>query len=239
MAAVLACGEGALLSHDSAAWLWGLSTRYRPVADVTAVAPRHTRSAIRVHSAATLRPEDGSEAERIPVTAVPRTLLDFAASSPRGVPGALARAKRLGLLDLIGIDELLSRSRGQRGVRRLRLALVDFRDPAFTRSGVERSFRRLVKDAGLPRPSTNLFVAGFELDAYWPELRFAVELDTYEFHGDRRAFEVDRIRQEDLKLAGIEMTRITGRRIEREPRAVATRLRQLLTQREQQLSRHG
>jgi very-short-patch-repair endonuclease len=165
--------------------------------------------------------------ERIPVTSVPRTLLDFAASSRFQPPPALNHANRLGLLDLIEIDELLARSRGQRGVRRLRLALEDFREPGFTRSDLERDFRRIVKSAGLPRPSTNLFVSGYELDAYWPEYRFAVELDSYEYHRDQPTFESDRLRQEDLKLAGIEMTRVTGRRMEREPTNVAKRLRAL------------
>jgi very-short-patch-repair endonuclease len=77
----------------------------------------------------------------------------------------------------------------------------------------------------------NLFIEGYELDAYWKAERFAVELDTYDYHGGHAAFEDDRLRQEDLKLAGIEMTRITGARIAREPRAVAKRLGHLLAQR--------
>jgi hypothetical protein len=238
MAAVLSCGPGALLSHGSAAWLWGLSTRFPREVEVTAARPRHPRPGIRVHSAATLNAEDKAVVEGLAVTAVSRTLLDLAATDPRQPGPALARAKRLGLLDLIALDELLARRRGYRGVRRLHRALDDFRDPAFTRSGVERRFLKLVKRAGLPRPSTNLFVAGHELDAYWPELRFAVELDTYEFHGDAESFERDRKRQEDLKLAGIEMVRITGRRIDAEPGAVIHRLRLLLAQRRQHLSQN-
>jgi very-short-patch-repair endonuclease len=76
----------------------------------------------------------------------------------------------------------------------------------------------------------NLFIEGYELDAYWREARFAVEIDTYDYHGGHSEFEHDRIRQEDLKLAGIEMTRITGVRLAREPATVARRLRQLLDQ---------
>jgi len=81
----------------------------------------------------------------------------------------------------------------------------------------------------------NLFVEGHELDAYWPAERFAVELDTYDYHGSPAAFEADRLRPESLKLAGIEMTRITGTRMDREPRAVAERLRLLLSQRRREL----
>ncbi|HEX4465224.1 MAG TPA: hypothetical protein VH042_11350 [Solirubrobacterales bacterium] len=129
---------------------------------------------------------------------------------------------------MIEIDSLTARSGGFRGVARLREALEIHRTPAFTRSGLERHFLAVVKRAGLPRPEMNLFVEGYELDAYWRDARFAVELDTYDYHGGHAAFEHDRIRQENLKLAGIEMTRITGVRLGREPTAVARRLRQLL-----------
>jgi very-short-patch-repair endonuclease len=109
------------------------------------------------------------------------------------------------------------------------------RPAAFTRSGLERRFLNLVRGAGLPQPSTNIFVEGYELDAYWADRRFAVELDTYDYHGSPAAFEADRIRQESLKLVGIEMTRVTGPRLDREPTAVMRRLRQLLHQRSHDL----
>ena len=188
-----------------------------------------------MHSAAALTPPDRASHEGIPVTTVPRTLLDFAAVDPHYLGQALDNAQRLGLLDLIAIDELISRSSGFRGVARLRTALEIHRPAAFTRSSLERHFLALVRRAGLPPPSTNLFVEGYELDAYWPAERFAVELDTYDYHGTPAAFEADRERQENLKLAGIEMTRITGIRIEREPQDVTTRLRRLLAQRRREL----
>ena len=237
IAAVLSCGAGALLSHRSAAWLWGLTQRFAVPVEVTAGSPRRTRDEIRVHSAMALTPDDRDASEGIPVTAVPRTLLDFAAVDPHYLGQALDNAQRLGLLDLIAVDALISRSRGFRGVARLREALMSHRTTAVTRSGLERRFLRLVRRAGLPLPSMNLFVAGYELDAYWPSLRFAVELDTYDYHGGRDAFETDRMRQEDLKLHGIEMTRVTGTRMDREPAAVANRLHQLLAQRRRDLPR--
>jgi predicted transcriptional regulator of viral defense system len=239
IAAVLSCGDGALLSHRSAAWLWGLTKWWPPIVEVTAVSPRETRQEIRVHSAATLTPEDRSTSKGIPVTAVPRTLLDFAAFDPRFLGGAVEGAERLGLLDMISIDALLKRSRGFRGVARLRSALEIYRDPAFTRSRLERRFLALVKRAGLPRPSMNYFAEGYELDAYWQAERFAVELDTYDYHGGHISFEQDRLRQEDLKLAGIEMTRVTGVRMDREPEAVVARLRRLLAQRRRHLNREA
>lgn len=239
LAAVLSCEDGALLSHRSAAWLWGLTSRFHAPVEVTAASPRQTRTRIRVHSAEALIPDDRTLSEGVPVTAVPRTLLDFAAVDPWFLPRALDRAERYGLLDLIAIDALVSRSRGFRGVARLREALDIYRIAGFTRSGLERRFLELVHDAGLPRPSTNLFVAEYELDAYWPAERFAVELDTYDYHGGHAAFEADRLRQEDLKMAGIEMTRITGARIDREPRSVARRLQALLSQRRRDLKHHS
>jgi very-short-patch-repair endonuclease len=89
----------------------------------------------------------------------------------------------------------------------------------------------MVLKAGLPRPSTNYVEHGFELDAYWPEHRFAVELDVFETHGTREAFERDRLRQEQLLLAGIELIRVTGPRLEREPDRVIEHVRRLLFQR--------
>lgn len=235
LAAVLSCGDGALLSHRSAAWLWGLTARWRPVIEVTAVGPKETRAAICVHSSRALRDDDRSAFEGIPVTAVPRTLLDFASVDPRFLGPAVGGAQRRGLLDFIAIDNLLTRSRGFRGVARLRNALEIYRAPVFTRSHLERRFLALVRRANLPLPSMNFFVAGYELDAYWSAERFAAELDTYDYHGDPVAFEADRLRQEDLKLAGIEMTRITGARMDREPEVIAARLRRLLSQRRRQL----
>jgi hypothetical protein len=234
-AAVLGCGEGSLLSHRSAAWLWGLTARWQPVVEVTAAGPKETRPSIRVHSAQALKDEDRDACEGVPVTAVPRTLLDFAAVDPFFLGSAIDRAQRRGLLDLIAVDTLLRRSRGFRGVARLRNALEIYRLPVFTRSRLERRFLALVRSADLPLPSMNFFVAGCELDAYWPAERFAVELDTYDYHGDPVAFEADRLRQEDLKLAGIEMTRITGARMDREPGVIAARLRRLLSQRRRHL----
>jgi very-short-patch-repair endonuclease len=234
-AAVLACGEGALLSHFSAAWLWGIAGACATPVDVTATTVCHHQTSIRVHSAKTLRGDDRKVEEGIPVTAVPRTLLDLAATAPQYLGWLVENTRKRGLLDFPSLDALLARSKGQRGVARLRLALEEHREPESTRSKVERRFLRLVKRAGLPRPSVNLFIGQYELDAYWSEERFAVELDTYKHHGDRLSFEEDRKRHEDLKLAGIEMVRITGARIEREPAAVAHRLRQLLLQRRRDL----
>jgi very-short-patch-repair endonuclease len=235
LAAVLSCGDGALLSHRSAAWLWGLTKRFVLPIEVTAASPRRTREAIRVHSAEAIVAHDHAQLEGIPVTAVPRTLLDFAAADPHYLGIALDNGHRLGLIDLLAIDALISRSHGFRGVARLRTAMEIHRDPAFTRSDLERRFRDLVQRSSLPMPSANVFIEGYELDAYWPAQRFGVELDTYDYHGSPRAFEADRLRHETLKLAGIEVVRITGNRLDREPATVMRRLGQLLAQRRRQI----
>jgi hypothetical protein len=133
------------------------------------------------------------------------------------------------------VEDVLARNRGHRGAGRLDRALAEYRPPVFTRSGAERRLLDLFESAGLPRPATAYNECGHELDFYWPELRFAIELDLFETHGTRESFESDRVRQEDLKLAGIEMTRVTGRRLEREPREVLMRIARLLEQRRQEL----
>lgn len=114
LAAIFSCGDGALLSHRSAAWLWGLTSRFSLPIEVTAVSPRETRPRIRVHSAAALTLQDRSSHDRVPVAAIPRTLLDFAAVDHHYLGQALDNARRLGLLDLFALDELLGRSKGFR-----------------------------------------------------------------------------------------------------------------------------
>lgn len=214
MAAVLACGPDALLSHRSAAALWGIAPMPTSAIEVTVGSDRHTRPGLRVRRAA-LTAVDRAVCDGIPATSLPRTLLDIAAvlHAP-GVERALEESERLGLIDLRAVDELISGNAGRRDVRRLRNALAAYREPAFTRSELERRFLRLIEEAGLPRPSVNAFVAGHEIDVLWKEERFGVELDGYEFHRTRRSFEEDRRRDDDLTLAGFQMIRLTWRRVE-------------------------
>jgi hypothetical protein len=226
-----------MLSHSSAAWLWGMTPKLTLPVEVVVPTQGHPRRSIRLHHALTIE-ADRARNEGLPVTTVPRTLLDFAASQPRRrLEQALDRTERLGLFDLPAIDALLARAGRHPGIGALRTAVDLHREPAFTRSGLERLFLGLVHRAGLPKPAMNLFVAGFELDAYWEAERFAVELDGYESHRGRRAFEADRVRQEELKLAGIEMIRLTSKRLDREPEAVAKRLAVLLERRRRELRR--
>ncbi len=238
LAAVLACGPNALLSHASAAWLWGISNRSPAPIEVTGPVRRRPRLPVRLHHSQILIPADCAVLDGIPVTAVPRTLLDLAAAVPNArLEHAIDRSEQLGLFDLAAVEPLLARAGGHHGVGRQRCALGIYRPPDFVRSELERRFLALVRKAKLPRPSANFNLAGFELDVYWPEERFVVELDVYETHGTHAAFESDRLRQEELKLAGIEMVRVTGPRLDREPMRVIERIARLLAQRRRELAR--
>jgi very-short-patch-repair endonuclease len=141
------------------------------------------------------------------------------------------RSEDLELFDLTAVESLLERTIGHQGHGRLRKVIALYKPSSFTRSTLEKRFLELCLEAELPQPRTNFFAHGFELDCYWPDHRFAVELDVFETHGSRAAFERDRKRQEDLLLAGIGMTRVTGPRLEREPREVIRRVARLLEQR--------
>jgi very-short-patch-repair endonuclease len=229
----------AVASHGSAAYLWGIY-RYAPERiDVTAPIRRRAKREFVVHYSSILASEDRGERQGIPVTSVPRLMMDLAIrKNPEQVDRLLERAEELGLLDLYALEDVLGRAGGHRGRGKLRRALALYQpDPSFTRSRFEKLFRRRVRRAGLATPSMNFNAHGYELDAYWPDLRFAVELDLFETHGSRAAFERDHLRQEELKLFGIEMVRITRSRFQREPDAVMRNLAALLERRRAELHR--
>jgi hypothetical protein len=231
MAAILA-SYPSVASHLSAAWLWGLLRSRPDTVHVTARGPRPGRRPFVVHRA-DLAPSDLTRREGIPVTSLSRTILDVAVTSwSRTVRRHLQIADDEGIFDLREMDDLLARTKGHRGQAKVRAALdlYDERQP-FTRSGLERHFLELVRDAGLPEPAMNYFIAGHELDAWWEAERFGVELDVYETHGSRLSFEEDRVRDDDFLHAGIETTRVTGKRLDREPDAVVDSLRRHLARR--------
>jgi len=170
------------------------------------------------------------------VTSVARTSLDLAAGVRfRTLRRLVRRSEELEVFDLADFQSVLARNRGHRGRAPLERAIAVYEPPRFTRSELEREFLRRLEASGQPQPVTGFNVAGYELDVYWPELRFAVELDVYATHGGHEPFEEDRRRDEDLKLAGVELTRVTGHRFEREPRQVMKRVALLLDQRRSQL----
>jgi hypothetical protein len=225
MAAVMFRGEGALISYQSAVWLWGLERRLEIPVNVSVRWRGHSHDAIGLHHCPALRAEDLSKTEGLPVTAVPRTLLDYASTAKQyRLEAAIDMADRLDLLDPGAIDRITDEVRGHRGRRRLQGAIEIYRETGFTRSGGEKRMLAALSDAGIPRPAVNLFIEGYELDFYWERERFAVELDSWEHHRSRRSFEADRKRQEELAMAGIEIIRITGTRLKHEPHQVAIRI---------------
>lgn len=224
MAAVLA-RPGSVASHRPAAWIHGL-LRYRPgTFHVTAPTRQKAKRDFTVHFAR-LADEDQTVVDGIPVTSPARTMLDLAPDeSTRRLHLMIDRAEARRTFDLRRFESLLARAGGHPGRAKLRFALDTFKpENAVLRSGLEKRFRQLVLAAGLPAPQANVVIEGYELDCYWEAEGFAVELDVYATHGSRLSFEADRERADDLLLAGIEMIRVTGNRLDREPRATIARV---------------
>ena len=222
MAAVLACGPGSAVSHRSGASLLGLLSYSAARIDVTATSARR-RPGIVVHRVRQLPDDDRILVDGIPVTSVARTLCDLArvVSSDR-LARAIEAAERLGVLDLRAFER-------RTPPRALREALADYYDPGFVRSELERRFARLCRDAGLPPPAMNIWVCGQEVDALWKDQKVVVELDGYEAHRTRAAFERDRKRDASLLLAGYSVLRVTGRRLEDDSAGVVAAVRSLLS----------
>jgi very-short-patch-repair endonuclease len=230
MAAVLACGDDALLSHRSAAALWGMAQAHARQIDVTSVGrSRAGPRGITLHRSRSVHDDDRTVSEGIRVTSIARTLLDLAeVVSPRKLERAIEEGERLRLLDLRALTRLCARSRGRHGVAPLRALLEKLEPPPETRSELERLFIQLCRDSGLPRPAVNVSLAGYEVDAHWPGSRLVVELDGYAFHRTRAAFERDRARDARLQLAGYQVLRVTSRRLLGEPRELAAAIRSML-----------
>jgi very-short-patch-repair endonuclease len=224
MAATLAWGPGALLSHRDGAALWQILPSSRRLIDVTVPTPRGKRPGILLHHARDL---DRSVVDRIPVTTVARTLVDIAGVVRFDqLQRAIEAAARRDLLDLRDLERLMTP--GRRGVPALRAALRDYYDPGFTRSEFERRFARLCRDADLPPPFMNMWIDDQEVDAVWEAERVAVQLDSYEFHRTRAAFERDRRRQAALQLRNYRVLPVTYRWLKDDPDQVVTAVRSLL-----------
>lgn len=206
MAAVLASGTDAVLSHRSAAALWAILPSDRARIEVTAPTVR-AREGVEAHRSV-IPADERTTIAGIPVTTVARTLLDLAAvESGHRVQRALNEAERRGLGDNPSLTDLLHRYGPRRGSAKLRrLTVTD----ELTRSELERRFLRFLDDHNLPRPQTNALVEGYEVDAYWPEHNLVVELDGFAFHSTRRAFDTDRERDRILQAAGHRVVRITA-----------------------------
>jgi hypothetical protein len=225
MAAVLACGPGAALSHRSAAELWGFGPPWRGAVEVTVPAQRRPPGVI-VHRSLTLASHVATH-HGIPVTTVARTLIDLAGALDDARLGrAINDAHIKRLVQLEELAELAARCRGRASARVSDLLGQN----APTRSVLEDRFLAFVDRHGLPRPEVNERVAGHEVDALWREQRLIVELDGRTFHDGPAAFERDRERDAQLVAAGHRVLRITWRRLTDEPDREAARLRALLGQ---------
>jgi predicted transcriptional regulator of viral defense system len=234
MAAVLACGPGAVLSHRSAAALWGLQGDGRAKVDVTAPGRRGRMPAgIAAHRHGALDAPDRAKVNDIPCTSLARTLLDVAAVSPHLVGGAVAQAEVLRVFDLAAVQDVLSRSRRRRGVARLRRALSAY-DPRWerTRSGLERDFLALCARSKLPPPEVNAFLIidghRLEPDFLWRDARLIVETDGRQFHDTPSAFERDHQRELRLTLAGWRVSHYSWHQVLDRPDEVTRALRVLL-----------
>lgn len=227
-AALLYAGDGAALSHATAAWLWGL-VRVEPEDVALTAAGRKVRQrpGVRVHQVAALDIRDVRLRHGLPVTAPARTLIDLAAG-PHDVDAALNEARVQGLLDDAALHAALERAPGRTGTARLRALLGAEIGPALTRSELERRLRNLIRSAGLPWPRFNVMVHGHLVDAVWPELRVVLETDGYRVHGHRSAFERDRKRDLTLAAAGYLVIRVSWRQLCAEPMAVLARLAESL-----------
>jgi putative AbiEi antitoxin of type IV toxin-antitoxin system len=223
LAAVWACGEGAVLSGRAAAHVWGLIKGPAPAPEVTAPTKR------RVEGVLTRRGEhvEATTHRGIPITTVPRTLVDLAADLPLD---ALARAcHEAGVkhhTTPAQVEAVLSKRPRVRGAGRLRA--VTSGDVQVTLSELERRFQKRLEDAGLPLPQTNKRAHGRRVDCRWPDHRLTVELDSYRYHRSRHAWEQDRRREREARARGDEFRRYTHGDVVESPRLMLAELCALL-----------
>jgi hypothetical protein len=221
-AAVLACGPGAALSHRSAMTLWGFLKRWETPLHVTVLGDRRPRG-IKVHRSTALIRHDLTKQLGIPVTSPARTLLDAAPSlGDRTLKRAVNDARLSKYLHLPDLADVIERFPRHRGAKRLSAVLSRPGGP--TRSEWEDFFPAFCEWHDLPVPLMSVRVAGYEVDAFFPVERVIVELDSWEYHSSREAFERDRDRDADNLAAGFETVRITWDRMMLTPSKEAKRL---------------
>ena len=207
MAAVLACGPGAMLSHACAAAAWALRRTPGGLIDVTVPsrAGRKKRAGIRLHRSGTLTPEDVAEVNGLPVTSVARTIIDLSRTlKGRELEALIDRADQRGLVDFATL-----RSANSTALQ----AVLRTYAPAPTRSELEERFLQLCDGHDIPRPETNTRIEGMEVDFVWPDKRLIVEVDGYAYHRTPTAFEGDRERDVTLGLEGWRVLRFTWRQV--------------------------
>jgi very-short-patch-repair endonuclease len=234
MAAALAAGPEALLSHQTAAGLWVLRGYSGGAIHVTVPHKTTSTKRIRRHFSAVPADERAVE-EGIPVTSVHRTIFDLAPTvSVDEVVAMIKEAEYLNRWDRLSLPDLLKRYPGKRGARNLRFALRRLKEepPGRKRSRLEERFAPFLRRHRLPLPRFNdwilLGAKRYQVDCHWPHLRLIVELDGWEGHSSRSAFQDDRARDRALKVAGYSVIHLTWAQLDSEPDEVASDLRLLL-----------
>jgi uncharacterized protein DUF559/putative AbiEi antitoxin of type IV toxin-antitoxin system len=231
LAAVLACGREAVLSHGTAAVVWGIRTGDGVRIDVTTSrrTGRTPPTGVRLHRTRRLTPDDHTLRDGLPTTTLERTLVDLAAVlTPHRLERALHEAEVLRLLDVRALTDTIERHPGRRGTTTLaRLVAAPTAGP--TRSELESAFLALCRVApDLPQPRLNVHLHGHEVDALFADHRVVVELDGAAAHHTRRAFHADRRRDSRLAAHGYLTVRLTHDRVTREPDATAAELAPIL-----------
>jgi hypothetical protein len=233
MAAVLASGPGAVLSHRAAAALWGIRSLSGGAIDISVPHRSRSSSDIRRHLAS-LPADEVTTRHGIPVTTVPRTIFDLAVTEPvTTVEAALRESEYLELHDRLSLPDLLERYPGRRGSRKVRTCLARRAEaPGRIRSPLEEWFLSFLGRYLLPIPQLNAWIdlggRSFQVDCLWEAQRQIVELDGYQAHDTKAAFREDRTRDRILRVAGYSVTRIAWNQLDDEPAAIATDLRTLL-----------
>jgi predicted transcriptional regulator of viral defense system len=235
MAAVLACGPKAVLSHRSAAALHGIRQDNRAKTDVSvSSASARSRPTIDVHTSVTLKAADITTVDAIPCTTVARTLVDLGdVVSRRAVERAVGQAEVLRVFDGRAVNDALARAGRRQGAGTLRAVLESYKEPTLTETGIEERFLALCRKATLPSPAVNAWITtsdgvSYKADFLWRSHKLIAETDGRDVHTTRKAFEHDRLRDQRLTLSGFTVVRFTWRQVVEEPRRVAVALRGLL-----------
>jgi very-short-patch-repair endonuclease len=219
-AALLACGDRALLSHISAAAAWRIVDLPDGPVDVTvaSLGTGRRRPGIALHRSGNLIRRDVRIHEGLPVTSPARTLLDLAGClDRRSLERALDEALTVRrIVTRAQILDVCDRAGGHAGASGLR-SLAARRNTAITHSEAERRCLELIREAGLPEPRTQVRVAGYTVDLFWPDHRVAFEIDGFRFHTSRSAFDRDRRKDLALKAAGVDPNRVSRDQVVHEP----------------------
>lgn len=218
MAAVLACGPGAALSHRSAAALWGFAEEHPDYIDVSVRRASEARlRGVRCHRRPSLPSSDVTTCLGIPVTDPVRTFLDYTTvAGPKHVERAINEADKLDVIDADSLRCALDDHSGEPGVRPLR-RILDKHTFRLSDDELERLFRPLAASAGLPIPLTKHIVNKFEVDFFWPDLGLVVETDGWRYHRTPSAQTRDALRFQTHTAAGLTPLRFSHYQVKYEP----------------------